>query len=102
MTSSMAWRLVLKRWPCRRSTFNDPNSVSLQALSQQLARRLIEAVMPYSVSASRKSLLAYWLPLSLWKISPAFLLGCRLNQAMRSASMAMSLAMSWRRLQPIT
>jgi hypothetical protein len=46
MTSSIAWRLVLKRYPCRRSTFNDPNNVSLQALSQQMPRLLIEAAMP--------------------------------------------------------
>src|SRR5512140_1694874 len=58
MTSSMARRRVSKRCPCRRSTFGDPNSVSLQALSQQLPRRLIEAVMPYSVSTSLTSLLA--------------------------------------------
>jgi hypothetical protein len=36
-------RLVTKRCPCSRSTFNEPNSVSLQALSQQLPLRLIEA-----------------------------------------------------------
>ena len=33
----MAW---FKRHPGKRSTFNEPNSVSLQALSQQLPRRL--------------------------------------------------------------
>jgi len=79
MASSFAWRLVANRCPCSRSTFNDPNSVSLHALSQQLPRRLIEAVMPYSVKTSLKSWLAYWLPLSLWKINPACLLGRRLN-----------------------
>lgn len=31
--------------------------------------------MPYSFSTSLKSLLAYWLPLSLWKISPFCLSG---------------------------
>jgi transposase len=56
----MAWRRVLKRCPCSRFTFSDPNNVSLQALSQQSPRRLIDAVMPYSVSTSLKSLLAYW------------------------------------------
>jgi hypothetical protein len=75
MVSSFASRLVLKRWPCSRSTFNDPNSVSLQALSQQLALRLIELVMPYALSTSWKSWLAYWLPRSLWKINPACLCG---------------------------
>jgi hypothetical protein len=59
MTSSFAWRRVTNRWPCSRSTFSDPNRVSLQALSQQLPRRLIEAVMPYSARTSRKSSLAY-------------------------------------------
>jgi hypothetical protein len=47
-----------------------PASVSLQALSQQLPRRPIDAVKPYSVSKARKSLLAYWLPRPLWKFSP--------------------------------
>jgi hypothetical protein len=104
----MAWRRVLNLCPCRRCTFNDPNSVSLQALwqnpksAQQLPQRLIDAVIPCAVSTSRKSLLAYWLPLSLCKISLACLLGWRLNHTMRSASMTMSRVMSWRRLQPIT
>jgi hypothetical protein len=26
MASSLTWRLVTNRWPCNRSTFNDPNS----------------------------------------------------------------------------
>jgi hypothetical protein len=102
MTSSFAWRRVTNRWPCSRSTFSDPNRVSLQALSQQLPRRLIEAVMPYSARTSRKSSLAYWLPLSLWKISPACLPGWRLNQAMRSASTTMSRVMSSRSDHPTT
>ncbi|MNX53240.1 hypothetical protein D3C86_839320 [compost metagenome] len=55
MISSFAWRLVFNCWPCSRSTFNDPNSVSLQALSRQLPLRLIELVMPYSLSTSLKS-----------------------------------------------
>jgi hypothetical protein len=101
-TSSLAWRRILKRCPCSRSTFSDPNSVSLQALSQQLPRRLIEAVMPYALSTSRKSLLAYWMPRSLWKITPACLLGWRLNHAMRSASMTMSRAHVPRSDQPTT
>ena len=33
--------------------------------SQQLPRRLIELVMPYSLSTSLKAPLAYWLPWSL-------------------------------------
>lgn len=33
MTSSFAWRCVTNRCPCSRSTFMDPNSVSLQAFS---------------------------------------------------------------------
>src|SRR6218665_1091493 len=71
MTSSLAWPRVTKRCPCSRSTFNEPNRVSLQALSQPLPLRLIEAVMPHWASTSLKSSLAYWLPRSLWKISPA-------------------------------
>ena len=41
------------------STLGYVNSVSLQALSQQLPRRLIELVMPYSLSMSLKAWLAY-------------------------------------------
>src|SRR6218665_236712 len=100
--SSLAWRRVTKRCPCSRSTFNEPNRVSLQALSPQLPLRLIEAVMPHWASTSLKSSLAYWLPRSLWKISPACLRGWRLNQAMRTASMTMSRVMSWRSDQPTT
>jgi len=59
MASSLAWRLVTKRWLCSRSTFDDPSSVSLQPLSQQLPRQLIEAVWPCSASVSLKSRLAY-------------------------------------------
>jgi hypothetical protein len=40
---SLACRRVWKFLACRRSTFNDSNSVSEQALSQQLPLRLIEA-----------------------------------------------------------
>ena len=58
-TSFLAWRRVTKPWPCSRFILNDPNSVSLQALSQPLPRRLIEAVQPYSVNTSLKSWLAY-------------------------------------------
>src|SRR6516165_2797748 len=54
-----------KPWPCSRSTFREPNSVSEQALSQQLPWRLIDGLMPCSLSTSRKSSLAYWLPRSL-------------------------------------
>ena len=50
MTSSLASRMVSKRWPCSRSTFSEPNSVSEQALSQQLPLRLIDGVMPCSLS----------------------------------------------------
>jgi hypothetical protein len=39
--------MVSKRWPWRRSTFREANRVSLDALSQQLPLRLIEAVMPH-------------------------------------------------------
>ena len=46
MTSFLVWRLVSNLCPCSRSTFSDPNNVSLQALSQQSPRRLLEAVMP--------------------------------------------------------
>jgi hypothetical protein len=76
--------------------------VSQQALSQQLPRRLIDALTPYSASTSRKSLLAYWLPRPPWEIGPACWLGWRLNHAMRSASMTTSRFMCWRDLQPIT
>ena len=58
--------------------------------------------MRYSLSTSRKSLLAYWLPRSLWNISPLNLLGRRLNQAIRRASMTMSRVMSSRSDQPTT
>jgi len=54
-----------KRWPCSRSTFSEPNNVSEQALSQQLLLRLIDGLMPCSLSTSLKSSLAYWLPRSL-------------------------------------
>jgi hypothetical protein len=36
MISSLASRLVAKRRPCNRSTFSDPNSVSLHALTHHL------------------------------------------------------------------
>ena len=42
MTSSLAWRRVPKRMPWSRSTFSDPNSVSVTALSQQSPLRLLE------------------------------------------------------------
>lgn len=41
------------------------------ALSQQLPSRLIDAVMLYSASLSRIAWLAYWLPRSLLKTTPA-------------------------------
>ena len=37
---------------------------------QQLPRRLIELVIPYSWSTPLKAPLAYWLPRSLWKTAP--------------------------------
>ena len=49
----------LERWWCNRSTCNDPNVVSLQALCQQLPRRLIEAVKLSCASMSVKALLAH-------------------------------------------
>src|ERR1039458_5757711 len=58
MTSSLASRMVSKRWPCGCSTFSEPNSVSEQALSQQLPLRLIDGVMPSSLSTSLKLSLA--------------------------------------------
>jgi hypothetical protein len=45
----------LKRCLRSRSTFNDPNRVSLQALSRQLPLRLIELAIPYSQSTFLKS-----------------------------------------------
>src|SRR5260370_21878369 len=53
--SSLAWRMVAKLWPWRRSTFREANRVSLGALSQQLPLRLIEAVMPHSTSGPQNS-----------------------------------------------
>ncbi len=44
MTASLAARTVMNFSPCSRSTFSDPNSVSVTELSQQLALRLIEAI----------------------------------------------------------
>lgn len=69
-------------------TFSEPHRLSIGALSQQLPLRLIELRMPYSVSARWKSSLQYWLPRSLWKITPGS--GLRRNQAMRRASMTNS------------
>jgi len=46
-------------------------TLSVGALSQQLPLRLIEAVMPYSVSLVVMAVLTYRLPRSLWKITPA-------------------------------
>src|ERR1700693_3310329 len=86
--------MVSKRWPWRRSTFREANRVSLDALSQQLPLRLIEAVMPHFRSRQLNSWLAYWLPRSLWKIGPAFLSGLRRNQAISSASMTRLLCIS--------
>src|SRR6266704_3762719 len=86
--------MVSKRWPWRRSTFREANRVSLHALSQQSPLRLIEAVMPHFRSRQLNSWLAYWLPRSLWKIGPAFLLGLRRNQAISSASMTRLLCIS--------
>src|ERR1700731_274493 len=86
--------MVSKRWPWRRSTFREANRVSLDALSQQLPLRLIEAVMPHFRSRQLNSWVAYWLPRSLWKIGPAFLSGLRRNQAISSASMTRLLCIS--------
>jgi hypothetical protein len=44
------------------STFNEPNNVSVTALSQQSPFRLIEPRMPKAESCFWKSPLAYWLP----------------------------------------
>src|SRR5664280_1775311 len=102
MVSSLASRMVSKRWPCSRSTFSEPNNVSEQALSQQFPLRLIDGVMPCSLSTSLKSSLAYWLPRSLWKISPASLPGLRLNQAISRASITRLRCISGRIDQPTT
>jgi hypothetical protein len=91
---------VSKRWPCNRSTCNDPNNVSLQALFQQLPLRLIEGVVPHSLSNLLNSWLAYWLPRSLWKINPASRSGQRKNQASRRASITSSLVICSRSDQP--
>jgi len=50
---------VRKRSPYSCSTFSDPNSVSVTALSRQLPLRLIEGRMPCWSSTWRKSSLAY-------------------------------------------
>ena len=71
--------MVSNRCPCSRSTFSEPNRVSLHALSQQLPLRLIDGVIPHCFSTLLKSSLAYWLPRSLWEISSAFPSG-RLHQ----------------------
>src|SRR5664279_2071897 len=102
MVSSLASRIVSKRWPCSRSTFSEPNNVSEQALYQQLPLRLIDGVMPCSLSTSLKSALAYWQPRSLWKINPAFLPGLRLNQAISRASITRLRCISGRIDQPTT
>jgi hypothetical protein len=59
MVSSLAARMVSKRWPCSRSTFSQPNNVSAQALSQQLPLRLIDSVMEQCSSTFAKSSLAH-------------------------------------------
>lgn len=90
--SSLACRLVLQRCPCSRSTFNEPNGVSLQALTLPAAplatHRTRDAValeqVPKVVAGVRAA--PSELCSDLWKISPACLLGRRLNQALRSAS----------------
>jgi hypothetical protein len=63
--SSLALRMVSKRWPCSRSTFSEPNKVYEQALSQQFPLRLIDGLMPQLLSNLLKSSLVYWLPRSL-------------------------------------
>src|ERR1700738_3611510 len=80
--------MVSKRWPWRRATFREANRVSLDALSQQLPLRLIEAVMPHFRSRPLNSWLAYWLPRSPWKIWPALSLGLRRHQALSSAPLS--------------
>jgi hypothetical protein len=55
--SSLALRMVSKRWPCSRSTFSEPNKVYEQALSQQFPLQLLSNLL--------KSSLVYWLPRSL-------------------------------------
>lgn len=54
ITSSLALRLVSKYWPCKRFTFSEPNSVSLQTLFQQLPRQFIEAAMLYYLGIALK------------------------------------------------
>ena len=55
MVSSFASRRVLNRLPCSRSTFNDPKSVSVQALTL-----LCQAGRAESASIALKSWPAYW------------------------------------------
>lgn len=47
MIASLASRTVMNFSPCSRSTLSDPNGVSVTALSQQLALKLIDAIRPY-------------------------------------------------------
>src|ERR1017187_9727508 len=47
--------MVSNRCPCSRSTFSEPNRVSLHALSQQFPLRLIEGVIPHCFSTLLKS-----------------------------------------------
>jgi len=53
--SSLACRIVEKCLPCKPLHLNEPNSVSEQALSQQLPLRLIEGAMEQCSSIFAKS-----------------------------------------------
>ena len=54
MGLSLDCLLVANRCSCKRANFNEPNRVSLQALSQQLPRRLMERKRPfYTVLTAR-------------------------------------------------
>jgi hypothetical protein len=55
-----SWR-VLKRFPCTHSFRKLLNQLSVGASSQQMTLRLIEQVIPYTISLAWKSWLANWL-----------------------------------------
>ena len=65
MVYFLAWRQVTTRCRRKRSTFNKPSSVSLQALPLQSPRPLMKPVMAYFMYVFLMVPLAYWRRLSL-------------------------------------
>ena len=66
----MASRRVANLLPYRLAVFGRPQKLSVGALIQQFPFLLIDERIFQLRSASCISWLQYWLPLSLWKISP--------------------------------